>query len=158
VPAGKEPESIAVSPDGRSVYVTNHQDESISQYDVGAGGRLSPKTPAAVATSGSTPGGIALSPDGKSAYVADSKGFVLQFAIGPGGSLSALAPAKVAAGTAPIAVAISPDGHSVYVANFTGSPEKNGSVSQYDIGAGGLLSPKAPPTVPTAAPCQSAAR
>jgi DNA-binding beta-propeller fold protein YncE len=149
VPAGKEPESIAVNPDGRSVYVTNHQGESISQYDVGAGGRLSPKTPAMVATTGSTPGGIALSPDGKSAYVADSKGFVLQFGIGSGGSLSALAPAKVAAGTAPIAVAISPDGHSAYVANFTGG-EVNGSVSQYDVGAGGLLSAKAPATVPVA--------
>jgi DNA-binding beta-propeller fold protein YncE len=149
VPAGKEPESIAVSPDGRSVYVTNHQGESISQYDVGAGGLLSPKTPAVVATAGSTPGGIAFSPDGKSAYVADSKGFVLQFGIGSGGSLSALGPAKVAAGTAPIAVAISPDGHSVYVANYTGG-EGPGSVSQYDVGAGGLLSPKSPPTVPSA--------
>ena len=149
VPAGKEPESVAVSPDGRSVYVTNHQGESVSQYDVGAGGLLSPKTPAVVATTGSTPGGIALSPDGKSAYVADSKGFVLQFAIGPGGSLSALAPARVAAGIAPIAVAVGPDGHSVYVANFTGG-EVNGSLSQYGVGAGGALSPKAPATVPTA--------
>ncbi len=149
VPAGKEPESVAVSPDGKSVYVTNHAGESVSQYGVGAGGLLSAKTPATVPTTGSTPAGIAISPDGKSAYVADSKGFVLQFGIGAGGLLSALAPAKVAAGTAPIAVAVSPDGHSVYVANFTGG-EGPGSVSQYDVGAGGRLLAKTPAAVPAA--------
>jgi DNA-binding beta-propeller fold protein YncE len=30
---------VAVSPDGRSVYVTNFSGDSISQYDVDAGAR-----------------------------------------------------------------------------------------------------------------------
>jgi DNA-binding beta-propeller fold protein YncE len=149
VVAGKNPESIAISPDGTSVYVTNHQGESISQYDVGPGGVLSAKAPEAVPTPGSVPAGIALSPDGRNAYVADAKGFVLQFSVGAGGALSPLSPAKVAAGTAPIALAVSPEGKSVYVANFTGG-EGNGSISQFDVGAGGLLSPKTPATVESA--------
>ena len=41
-----------------------------------------------------------------------------------------------------MAVAVSPDNRSVYVAN------RDGSVSQYDIGAGGALAPKNPATVP----------
>ena len=41
---------VAASPDGRSLYVVNQGSNSVSQYDVGIGGALTPKTPAAVAT------------------------------------------------------------------------------------------------------------
>ena len=40
---------MAVSPDGGSVYVTNVESDNVSQYDVGAGGALTPKSPATVA-------------------------------------------------------------------------------------------------------------
>ncbi len=43
-----DPSGVAVRPDGRSAYVTNFAADSISQYDVDAGGRLSPKSPATV--------------------------------------------------------------------------------------------------------------
>ena len=46
---------------------------------------------------------------------------------------------------------MSPEGRSVYVANFGrpfGFPVTAGSVSQYDVGSGGGLSPKTPATVP----------
>ena len=52
----------------------------------------------------------------------------------------------MATGAAPLGVAVSPDGGSVYVTNF-GIPPTSGSVSQYDVGAGGTLSPKTPATV-----------
>jgi YVTN family beta-propeller protein len=51
-----------VSPDGRSVYVGNTGSNSISQYDVGAGGALTPKSPATVAA-GTNPFGVAVSPE-----------------------------------------------------------------------------------------------
>ena len=44
-----------MSPDGGSVYVTNIGDDSVSQYDIGAGGALSPKNPATVAAGDSPP-------------------------------------------------------------------------------------------------------
>ena len=47
---------MAVSPDGESVYVANGASNSVSQYDVGAGGALSPKSPATVAA-GACPSG-----------------------------------------------------------------------------------------------------
>jgi len=56
-----------VTPDGGSVYVANTGDffdpanDNVSQYDVGAGGALSPKSPPTVAT-GDRPFGVAVSP------------------------------------------------------------------------------------------------
>ena len=88
-----------MSPDGASVYLTNGGNDSVSQYDAGAGGALTPKSPP-----------------------------------------------TVAAGANPIGVAVSPDGGSVYVANFIGG-NFGGTVSQYDVGPGGALTPKSPPTV-----------
>ena len=40
--------TIVVSPDSKSVYVTNFGDSQVSQYDVGAGGVLTPKSTATV--------------------------------------------------------------------------------------------------------------
>src|SRR5581483_4798061 len=65
VAAGSAPVSIAVSPDGESVYVTNTLTDGaggVSEYDVGPGGELSPKPVPAVAA-GDRPEGIAISPD-----------------------------------------------------------------------------------------------
>ena len=59
---------VALSPDGRSAYVTNSTAGSVSQYDVTAAGALSPKSPPA-SRPARQPAGIAVSPDGASAYV-----------------------------------------------------------------------------------------
>lgn len=70
VAAGNRPFGLAVSPDGRSAYVTDISGANVSQYDVAANGALSAKTPATVATpTGGFPQGVALTPDGHSAYV-----------------------------------------------------------------------------------------
>jgi DNA-binding beta-propeller fold protein YncE len=98
---------MAVSPDGRSVYVTNNVQGTILQYDVGPGGALSPKSPATVA-GGLTPDGVAVSPDGSSVYVADAYGSVSQYDVGPGGALRPKSPFRVAAGRGSIGVAVSP--------------------------------------------------
>ena len=62
--AGAGPGGVAVSPDGGSVYVANPTSDNVCrQYDVGAGGALSPKSPATVAA-GAILRGVAVSPDG----------------------------------------------------------------------------------------------
>jgi hypothetical protein len=48
---------VAVSPDGASVYVSNRGSGTVSQYNVGAGGALTPKSPATVAA-GNGPAGV----------------------------------------------------------------------------------------------------
>jgi DNA-binding beta-propeller fold protein YncE len=146
--AENQPVAIAVSPDGKSVYVANDNsgpDQGVSQYHVGPDGALTPMANPTVVT-GFTPDAIAVSPDDKSAYVVNffSDG-VSQYTVGPGGGLLPMATPIVRAGNDPVAIAVSPDGKSVYVVNSgTGGP--NG-VSQYDVGPGGALTPKTPATV-----------
>ena len=123
---------------GASVYVTNTSGGSISEYDVGPGGVLTPKAPATVAAPGVSEG-IAVSPDGKSVYAASPAG-IYQYNVGPGGVLSPKSPSTVPGGNNPIDLAISPDGKSVYA---TG----NNTVSEYDVGPGGALTPKSPAVV-----------
>src|SRR5512133_776760 len=147
------------------VYVTSNPENpyragEIFQYDTGAGGLLTPLSPARVATAHRT-GDAAVSPDGKSLYVTGNspydlndptkpvQGYVSQFDIGADGTLSPKNPATVAAGYYPGAVAMSPDGKSLYVTANSGPPGYVGQIFQYDVGAGGALSPKSPPTVAT---------
>jgi DNA-binding beta-propeller fold protein YncE len=142
---------LAVTPDGKSTYVTEIANGSILQYTVDPGsGALSPKTPATVAAGGPTafPFGIAVTPDGKSAYVPTFNAGVRQYNVDPlTGVLSAKTPPAVVAGDTPEGVAVTPDGKSAYVTNIN-----SGTVSQYDINpVSGALSPKSPATVPTGA-------
>ena len=145
VVAGQGPLSVAVSPDGESVYVANQFSNDVSQYDVGAGGTLSSKSPATVAA-GELPYGLAVGPDGESVYVTNqASNNVSQYDVVAGGSLLRKTPATVASGLQPLGVRVTPDGNSAYVANA--SNETSEGVSQYDVGADGALSPKSPETV-----------
>ncbi len=72
VPSGVGPFGVTVSPDGRSAYVTNTNESTVSQYNIDATtGVLGAKIPASVA-SGQNPEGIAITPDGRSAYVTNA--------------------------------------------------------------------------------------
>lgn len=145
VGSAADPSSIAVTPDGTSVYVANSSNDTVSQYDVAANGTLTPKTPATIRT-GRAPLGIAVNPDGKSVYVVDSHDdTVSQYDIGPGGVLSPTIPATVATGGNPTAIAVSPDGKHVYITDFC----CESTVSQYSVGAGDTLTPETPATVRT---------
>jgi len=102
---------VAVSPNGQSVYVANGGTfgaGSVSRYDVGGGGKLSPKSPAKVAAD-SNPLGVAVRPNGSNVYVANlADNSVSQYNVGAGGRLAPKSPAKVAAGSAPFGVATNP--------------------------------------------------
>jgi DNA-binding beta-propeller fold protein YncE len=64
-----DPEGLAISPDGLSVYVVNEGDNTVSMYSRDkASGLLTPMSTATIAT-GSRPTKIAISSDGKSVYV-----------------------------------------------------------------------------------------
>ena len=109
VVTGLSPVAIAVSPDGRSAYVTNSGDNTVSQFTIAAGGTLQPKAPARIAA-GKYPYGVAGSPDGKQLFVANADGnSVSQFGVGAGGLLKAKAPATVTTGVAPFGLAVSLD-------------------------------------------------
>jgi 6-phosphogluconolactonase len=143
-----EPIGVAVSPDGRNVYVANSEADptvsgNVAQYSAGADGTLSPKSPATV-PAGVDPYEVTVSRDGASVYVTDSQeaGAVLQYTVGATGALTPKSPATVAAGTFPLGIAVSCDGRSVYAANAG-----DATVSQYSVGATGTLSPRSPAAV-----------
>jgi YVTN family beta-propeller protein len=74
VGAGRGSVEIAVTPDGKSAFVVDH--DAVSQYSINPNtGRLTPKSPATVAT-GRNAEPIAISPNGKYAYVANCPGCV----------------------------------------------------------------------------------
>ena len=90
------------------VYVTNEDSGNVSQFDVGPGGALSPKSPATVPV-GVLPVGVAVSADGRSVYVTNSfSGTISQFDVSADGALAPKSPATVPAGNSPFMVAVSP--------------------------------------------------
>jgi uncharacterized repeat protein (TIGR01451 family) len=102
---------VAVAPDGKSAYVVNNGDNSVSQYTINPStGDLSPMSPATV-PAGSEPTAIALSPDSMSAYVVNpADNTVSQYDIASAtGALSPKAPATVSAGLSPAGLAVGPD-------------------------------------------------
>jgi outer membrane protein OmpA-like peptidoglycan-associated protein/sugar lactone lactonase YvrE len=137
-----QPNTMAASPDGASLYVATDT-PSIDQFSIGAGGVLTPKSPAAVAVP-SEVAAIAISPDGASLYAADftNGGEIEQFSINADGSLVAKPAGPVAANSAD-AIVISPDGTSLYATQDLST----GGVWQFDIGPGGVLTPKSTPLV-----------
>jgi DNA-binding beta-propeller fold protein YncE len=149
VAAGSIPSGVAVSANGTSAYVTNGGDHTVSQYDVGPGGRLSPKSPAMVAAV-FDPSGVAVSPDGRSAYVTNFEpSSISQYDVDAGGRLSPKSPATVGAPYDPTKMVVHPGGRSAYVLATGGTPSNFFfGVLQYNVGAGGRLSPKSPFRVP----------
>src|SRR5438128_1436972 len=149
VAAGMGPAGIALSPDGRRVYVCDGSASSVLQFDVtAASGTLSPKTPASVESGGGPiHSGIVVTSDGKNAYVTNfNDNSVSQYSIeATTGLLSAKTPATVASAEHPLDIAVTPDGKSAYVTNTEAD-----TVSQYDINpTTGGLSPKTPATAAT---------
>src|SRR3954447_840072 len=119
------------------VYVTNVS--GISQYNVGATGKLFAKSPATVPVDDPL-GGIAVSPDGQSVYAPNASipaPGISQFDVGPRGRLAPKNPATAPGPSqsfGPGPIVMRPDGRSLYWAH----PD-TASVSQYHVGAGGKL-------------------
>jgi uncharacterized repeat protein (TIGR01451 family) len=146
------PAAIAVTPDGKNAYVAasaNAITGTISQYRINpATGKLTPLSPATVATPGSPDSGsVKVAPDGKNLYVTNTKTNTLaQYRISPAtGALSSRPVATVPTGSGPESVTIAPDGKSAYVTDTL-----THLISQYRISpATGRLSALSPATVAT---------
>ena len=86
--------SVTIDPTGAYVYVANSGSGSsggtISQYTIGAGGALTPMSPATVSVGGTNPlatKAVLVTPDNKYAYALTS-GNISQFSVGTNGALT----------------------------------------------------------------------
>jgi 6-phosphogluconolactonase (cycloisomerase 2 family) len=113
------PAALAVSPDGRSVYVAAANGRSIGVYARARNGRL---TSRGRQTGIAHPQSIAVSADGRSVYVAADR--LRVFARAATGALRPVQTLPAGAG----AVAVSPDGSTVYAGAGGGS---HGSLTAY---------------------------
>jgi 6-phosphogluconolactonase len=159
VPTGSFPASVVISPNGKYAYVADFAcsgpgcaatQGTISQYAVGADGALTPMSPAAVNTgsAASQPNSLIVDPTSAYLYVANAgDNTVSQFNIGASGALTLAGTPVATGGTYPFSMTVDPTGKYVYVAN-TGSvpntPVVAGTISQFSIGALGVLAPIAP--------------
>src|SRR4029077_12365524 len=93
---------------------------AVSQYTLNpATGKLTPKSPAMVATAGVPSGIITISPDGKNAYVPSGKA-ISQYGISPAtGKLTPMPPRTVAGAGDPIGIKVAPDGRYLYITTRT---------------------------------------
>lgn len=130
----------------RFAYVANHNDSTVSQYAIAAGGGLAPLATPTVSAGLNVPSGLTTDPTGRYAYAANTGGdSISQYAIGADGSLSMIG-AAVASAHFPESIAVDPSGRFAYAACIGGA----GAVSQYLIGPNGSLSPMAAASVANA--------
>ncbi|TMK72409.1 MAG: lactonase family protein [Actinobacteria bacterium] len=135
---------MAISPDGKNVYVACGEGLEIVQYAVGPDGTLSESSSVEDDTS---PLDVLVSPDGKSVYA----GFlgISQYDVGPGGQLSPKNPPAVGDSRIAGNLAVSPDGRSLYASITFGNGFAGNQIDQYDVAADGTLTPKSPAAVDT---------
>jgi 6-phosphogluconolactonase (cycloisomerase 2 family) len=118
VPVPGDPHSIAIRPDGASLYVTDARYGKLRQFDVGAGGRLTPKAPAYV-KAGSRTRGVAVSPGGDTAY-ALVVGGILVYDVAADGTLTRRAGRIDVPSCALEDLALTPDGRNLYATSADG--------------------------------------
>ncbi len=122
-PQGPNPQGIALSPDGRTLYVANNYDGgAVKVIDLAS---KQERTSLALGA-GAVPRGVAPAPDGSRAYLAFAGPNVVK--VLDLATLSVTASIPVDGG--PAGIAVSPDGSRVYVANELGD-----SVSVIDAAA-----------------------
>lgn len=137
------PIGLAISPNGRFLYVASSNSNMVTAFQVDSSGVLTLVPPAGSGTNPVSSGGtgltaLALSPNGQFLYLTNGASNNLSiFRVEPSGLLTLIPPASLnpvpTGGTAPNGLAIGVDGAHLYVANGSGT------ISVFAIGSTGLL-------------------
>jgi YVTN family beta-propeller protein len=107
ITVGQDPRALAITPDGKTIYVTNYQSGTVTPILTATNTALAP------IRVGGNPWAIAITPDGKTAYVANlQSGTVTPILTATN---TALAPIRV--GRDPWPIVVTPDGSTAYVLN-----------------------------------------
>ncbi len=154
-PTGPGPAGLAVTPDGKFLYVANQFDSTVTKFSVDASGVL---TQGPVVAVGTTPATAAVTSDGGFLYVGNAS-TISAFSIcnqvvinctdpnSPDGSLTAVAGSPFSAGIEPIAILPSPSGKFLFAIN-----RQSNQISEYKIATGtGVLTPNSQASISTGA-------
>lgn len=157
--AGKNPLGLAITPDGKFLYATNQDDNTLSGWSVSATGALAPLSTtslsptAAISATGKAPQNPAVHPDGKTLTVACAVDSTLEtFSIDPKTGLvtplaanpNALAPQLPAdqslamdpSGSFAFSVSLGADALQVYTVDATGALAVSGAPVVLEAGVG----------------------
>jgi YVTN family beta-propeller protein/autotransporter-associated beta strand protein len=148
ISTGVMPIGVAVTPDGRYVYIANNGSSTVSVIDT-----VTDKVVGSVSVPAG-PIGVAVTPDGKYAFVTSSVFFTFT-----GNTVSVINTATntlvappITVGSGPIGVAFTPDGKFSYVANFN-----DGTASVINTATRTVVVPSIPLGSPTGSPVGVAA-
>jgi serine/threonine protein kinase, bacterial len=112
VAIGNSPRNVALSGDGRRLYATNRDDNTVSVVDTASS--------AVVETMkvgrGSGPEGIAVTPDGRTSFVVDNDASTVTVIDNASGAVRSTIPVDVS----PTDVVVAPDGRTAYVTTTDG--------------------------------------
>jgi autotransporter-associated beta strand protein/YVTN family beta-propeller protein len=143
ISTGVMPIGVAVTPDGRYVYITNNGSNTVSVIDA-----VTDRVVGSVSVPAG-PIGVAVTPDGKYAFVTSSVFFTFT-----GHTVSVINTATntlvgppISVGSGPIGVAFTPDGKFSYVANFN-----DGTASVINTATRTVVVPSIPLGSPTGSP------
>lgn len=155
---GRNPVAEVTSPNGANLYVVNHDDNTLVEFNIGTDAKLYPAH--TYQTPGTEPTAVAINADGTLLFVVDTyqatfsdanpgPGALVVYPINQDGSLGA----NLTNGNlpywpvefAPTSISVTPDGKFVYAVNAnTNNPDstgQHGTVSSFAIGDGGALTP-----------------
>jgi 6-phosphogluconolactonase (cycloisomerase 2 family) len=154
--SGPGPAAIAVTPDGKFLYVANQFDGTVTGFSVDTtSGAL---TRGSTISVGTAPSGMDITPDGGFLYVANSgSSNVSAFAIcnqvvtscsvptSPDGSITPVAGSPFSAGLGPAAMVAAPSGKFLFIVD-----RQSNQISQFKIATGtGVLSPNTQASIST---------
>lgn len=131
IATGIEPQGMAITPNGKYVYVANNADNSLSMYRIDKNGKLVVLNVPTISNE-DNPIKIVVTPDGNHLYVTNSN-FISMYGIESNGELVALAPATISNKHLPNTIVVTPNGKYVYTLN------SNRTLSMYKVGANGEL-------------------
>ncbi len=111
VPVGNVPYGVAVTPNGKKVYVANFDDNTVSVIDTTS------NTITATVTGLSNPSGVAVNPDGTMVYVTNYNDDTIDDTVSVIDTATDTVTATVNGLSNPCGVTVAPGGTKVYVAN-----------------------------------------
>ncbi|MEU5726259.1 beta-propeller fold lactonase family protein [Micromonospora sp. NPDC047738] len=118
---------MAISPDGRLLYLAGQGARAVFGYHIAQDGTLTP-VPGEKFAAGENTEGAAITPDGHHLYIAspgltrpDTQRNVSAYTINDNGSLTPVTGSPFQAGAGPLGIVASPDGRHLYVSNVDSS-------------------------------------